>query len=78
MRPRAASWPRRRRRCPSRRRRAQLDYRYCWLRDASLTLDALLIGAYVDEARGFRDWLVRHAGAPAGCRSCTGSMGSVA
>jgi GH15 family glucan-1,4-alpha-glucosidase len=42
------------------------DYRYCWLRDASLTLDALLIGGYVDEARGFRYWLVRAtAGAPA-------------
>jgi GH15 family glucan-1,4-alpha-glucosidase len=37
------------------------DYRFCWLRDASLTLDALLIGGYVDEARGFRDWLLRAA-----------------
>jgi GH15 family glucan-1,4-alpha-glucosidase len=42
------------------------DYRYCWLRDASLTLDALLIGGYVDEARSFRDWLLRAtAGSPA-------------
>jgi GH15 family glucan-1,4-alpha-glucosidase len=41
------------------------DYRFCWLRDASLTLDALLIGGYIDEARAFRDWLLRAtAGAP--------------
>jgi GH15 family glucan-1,4-alpha-glucosidase len=37
------------------------DYRYCWLRDASLTLDALMIGGYLDEARAFRDWLFRAA-----------------
>src|SRR4029077_21199751 len=37
------------------------DYRYCWLRDASLTLDALMIGGYLDEARAFRDWVSRAA-----------------
>jgi GH15 family glucan-1,4-alpha-glucosidase len=37
------------------------DYRFCWLRDASLTLDALLIGGYLDEARAFREWLLRAA-----------------
>jgi GH15 family glucan-1,4-alpha-glucosidase len=35
------------------------DYRFCWLRDASLTLSAFMIGGYVDEARAFRDWLLR-------------------
>ncbi|PKW25230.1 glycoside hydrolase family 15 protein [Phycicoccus duodecadis] len=42
------------------------DYRYCWLRDASLTLEALLSCGYVDETRLWRDWLVRAvAGTPA-------------
>ena len=42
------------------------DYRYCWLRDSSLTLDALMIGGYLDEAGAFRDWLLRAvAGDPA-------------
>jgi GH15 family glucan-1,4-alpha-glucosidase len=35
------------------------DYRYCWLRDASLTLQALLRSGYVGVARLWRDWLVR-------------------
>jgi len=35
------------------------DYRYCWLRDASLMLDALMIGGYTEETRAFRDWLLR-------------------
>jgi GH15 family glucan-1,4-alpha-glucosidase len=37
------------------------DYRYCWLRDATLTLYALLGAGFVDEARAWRDWLVRAA-----------------
>jgi GH15 family glucan-1,4-alpha-glucosidase len=35
------------------------DYRFCWLRDAALTLDALLAAGYVEEATRWRDWLVR-------------------
>ena len=41
------------------------DYRYCWLRDATLTLLAFLRAGYVDEARAWRDWLLRAiAGSP--------------
>ena len=35
------------------------DYRFCWLRDASLTLEALLDCGYVEEARLWRTWLLR-------------------
>jgi GH15 family glucan-1,4-alpha-glucosidase len=35
------------------------DYRYCWLRDATLTLEALLAGGYAGEALAFRDFLLR-------------------
>ncbi|HUF76632.1 MAG TPA: glycoside hydrolase family 15 protein [Longimicrobiales bacterium] len=35
------------------------DYRYCWLRDATFTLMALLDAGYLEEARRWRDWLVR-------------------
>jgi GH15 family glucan-1,4-alpha-glucosidase len=35
------------------------DYRYCWLRDAALTLESLLAAGYTDEARDWRDWLLR-------------------
>ncbi len=37
------------------------DYRFCWLRDASLTLEALLESGYADEARLWRNWLLRAA-----------------
>jgi GH15 family glucan-1,4-alpha-glucosidase len=41
------------------------DYRFCWLRDATLTLLALMGAGYFDEAAAWRDWLVRAvAGAP--------------
>jgi GH15 family glucan-1,4-alpha-glucosidase len=35
------------------------DYRYCWLRDATFTLNALLLCGYHDEATGWREWLLR-------------------
>jgi GH15 family glucan-1,4-alpha-glucosidase len=35
------------------------DYRYCWLRDATLTLHSLMVGGYREEAESFRDWLAR-------------------
>ncbi|GAO02399.1 glycoside hydrolase family 15 protein [Anaeromyxobacter sp. PSR-1] len=35
------------------------DYRFCWLRDATFTLLALMGAGYVDEARAWRDWLLR-------------------
>ncbi len=42
------------------------DYRYCWLRDATFTLQALLHAGFSDEARAWREWLVRAvAGEPA-------------
>jgi GH15 family glucan-1,4-alpha-glucosidase len=37
------------------------DYRYCWLRDATLTLLALVRSGYVEEAGAWRDWLLRAA-----------------
>jgi GH15 family glucan-1,4-alpha-glucosidase len=35
------------------------DYRYCWLRDATFTLYALMIGGFTEEAAGWRNWLLR-------------------
>ena len=35
------------------------DYRYCWLRDATITLEALLRTGYTDEAMAWREWLGR-------------------
>ena len=41
------------------------DYRFCWLRDATLTLLALMNAGYHEEARAWRDWLLRAgAGSP--------------
>src|SRR5437868_4882527 len=42
------------------------DYRFCWLRDATFTLYALLSSGYREEARAWRQWLLRAtAGHPA-------------
>jgi GH15 family glucan-1,4-alpha-glucosidase len=42
------------------------DYRFCWLRDATFTLYSLMMGGYIDEARAWREWLLRAvAGDPA-------------
>jgi GH15 family glucan-1,4-alpha-glucosidase len=41
------------------------DYRFCWLRDATLTLLAFMNAGYYEEAKAWRDWLLRAvAGAP--------------
>ncbi|MGB8826107.1 MAG: glycoside hydrolase family 15 protein [Pseudolabrys sp.] len=37
------------------------DYRFCWLRDATLTLLALMNAGYFEEAQAWRDWLLRAA-----------------
>jgi GH15 family glucan-1,4-alpha-glucosidase len=37
------------------------DYRYCWIRDATLTLYALLTSGYREEARAWRQWMLRAA-----------------
>ena len=37
------------------------DYRYCWLRDATFSLDALIQAGYAEEAAAWRDWLLRVA-----------------
>ncbi|GGP67964.1 glycoside hydrolase family 15 protein [Streptomyces abikoensis] len=52
------------------------DYRYCWLRDSTLTLETLLALGYEDEARAWRDWLLRAvAGDPADLQTMYGLAG---
>jgi GH15 family glucan-1,4-alpha-glucosidase len=52
------------------------DYRFCWVRDATLCLYALLQGGYKDEARAWRDWLLRSvAGSPDDLRTVYGVRG---
>jgi GH15 family glucan-1,4-alpha-glucosidase len=52
------------------------DYRFCWLRDATLTLGALLSAGYLDEAAAWRDWLLRAvAGDPADLQIMYGVAG---
>ena len=41
--------------------RRNWDYRFCWLRDATLTLFSFMNAGYFDEARCWRDWLLRAA-----------------
>jgi GH15 family glucan-1,4-alpha-glucosidase len=52
------------------------DYRFCWLRDASLTLLAMLNAGYRDEAQAWREWLLRAvAGDPADVQVMYGIAG---
>ncbi|MGH7307375.1 MAG: glycoside hydrolase family 15 protein [Candidatus Rokuibacteriota bacterium] len=52
------------------------DYRYCWLRDATFALYALMAGGYVEEARSWREWLVRAvAGRPSHAQILYGVTG---
>ncbi|WP_317442588.1 glycoside hydrolase family 15 protein [Streptomyces collinus] len=52
------------------------DYRYCWLRDSTLTLGALLSAGYHKEAEAWRDWLLRAvAGDPADLQIMYGLAG---
>ncbi|MEV0038732.1 glycoside hydrolase family 15 protein [Streptomyces sp. NPDC050804] len=52
------------------------DYRYCWLRDSTLVLGALLSVGYLEEAAAWRDWLLRAvAGDPADLQIMYGLAG---
>jgi GH15 family glucan-1,4-alpha-glucosidase len=52
------------------------DYRFCWLRDATLTLLSLLNAGYTDEAKQWRDWLLRAAaGDPADLQALYNVLG---
>ncbi|HEX5452691.1 MAG TPA: glycoside hydrolase family 15 protein [Stellaceae bacterium] len=52
------------------------DYRFCWIRDATLTLYALLSSGYRGEARAWREWLLRAAaGHPSGMQIMYGLSG---
>jgi GH15 family glucan-1,4-alpha-glucosidase len=52
------------------------DYRYCWLRDATLTLLALIDSGYLEEAGAWREWLFRAAaGNPADLQIMYGVAG---
>jgi GH15 family glucan-1,4-alpha-glucosidase len=52
------------------------DYRFCWLRDATFTLQALIGTGYTEEARAWREWLVRAvAGDPARLQAVYGLDG---
>jgi GH15 family glucan-1,4-alpha-glucosidase len=52
------------------------DYRFCWLRDATLTLECLMRGGFYDEAMAWRDWLLRAiAGDPSQMQIMYGAAG---
>jgi GH15 family glucan-1,4-alpha-glucosidase len=52
------------------------DYRYCWLRDATLTLLALMDAGYYREASAWREWLLRAAaGSPSQAQIMYGLAG---
>src|SRR6184192_2745274 len=52
------------------------DYRFCWLRDATLTLIAMLNAGYREEAEAWRNWLLRAvAGDPADLQIMYGLAG---
>ena len=52
------------------------DYRYCWLRDATLTLRAMMRSGYTGEAAAWGDWLLRAvAGDPAELQMLYGAAG---
>lgn len=52
------------------------DYRFCWLRDATFTLLSLMNAGYYEEARDWREWLVRAlAGSPAQAQIMYGLSG---
>jgi GH15 family glucan-1,4-alpha-glucosidase len=52
------------------------DYRYCWLRDATLTLYALMLAGYTREAEAWREWLLRAvAGDPSRLQTIYGVAG---
>jgi GH15 family glucan-1,4-alpha-glucosidase len=52
------------------------DYRFCWVRDATLVLQSLMHGGYMDEARAWRDWLLRAvAGSPSEMQIMYGPAG---
>jgi GH15 family glucan-1,4-alpha-glucosidase len=52
------------------------DYRYCWLRDASITLRVLMQAGYFEEAKAWRAWLLRAvAGTPSQVQIMYGLLG---
>jgi GH15 family glucan-1,4-alpha-glucosidase len=52
------------------------DYRFCWLRDATFTLLALINSGYTEEATAWQNWLLRAAaGYPANMQIMYGIMG---